>query len=475
MEHEHFDRIARAMAAGVSRRSVLRRAAGSAMTSPLGLFGISAAAAQGNSNKDKDKGKEKDKGNQGNQGAPGNSGCRGEGHPCEGNQVCCAGLACPEAKGTTPPGNARRCTAASATSVETNQTVVNANNQVCAGTAPRRTSRRCWSRTGSALARPRAIGSTWRAPTMLPSTRRSAIASRLARPKRRRCARSRCRRPTSAPSSLRRSSGPRGRRAPATNEATGGEANAGTGGVANADASGGSVTVGDIEGDDANVAIDASGGTANADASGGDNNVAIAGGGQTGDNAAQAVELSTLTLTLEGNVAPGKLATYWVDTDAGRRPAQGPALVQVEDAPADTGTIIAEARTCPIAEPQPGYDWFGQCTAPAVEMQFSLTPASGDGSLPASLATNAQGRARFGELAAGTYQLQPEGTIWCYAESDRVDENGNILVEAGLESHVWSFVCGDRAGAEGRGSGVGRRRQDGKTASRESWVVGRES
>src|SRR3954462_1823275 len=44
MEHGHFDRLARAMAAGVSRRSVLRRAAGSAMTSPLGLVGISAAA-----------------------------------------------------------------------------------------------------------------------------------------------------------------------------------------------------------------------------------------------------------------------------------------------------------------------------------------------------------------------------------------------------------------------------------------------
>ena len=69
-------------------------------------------------------------------------------------------------------------------------------------------------------------------------------------------------------------------------EASGGEANAGNGGVANADASGGSVTVGDVRGDDTNVAIDASGGTASADASGGDNNVAIAGGGQVGDEAA---------------------------------------------------------------------------------------------------------------------------------------------------------------------------------------------
>ena len=235
---------------------------------------------------------------------------------------------------------------------------------------------------------------------------------------------------------------PAGAARTATNEATGGEANAGTGGVANADASGGSVTVGNVSGDDNDIAIDASGGTASADASGGDNNVAIAGGGQVGDEATQLVELSTLSLELEGNVVPGKLTTYWVDTDIGRRPAPGAALVQVDDAPPDAGAIIAEARLCPIAQPQEGYDWFGQCTTPAVDMPFTLAPASGgDGSLPAALASNAQGRARFGELAPGAYLLQPEGTPWCYAESDRVDDNGNVLVEAGVESHVWSFVC----------------------------------
>ena len=88
MEHAHVDRIARAMAAGVSRRSMLRRAAGSAMTSPLGLFGISAAAAQGNSNKnkDKDKGKEKDKGNQGNQGGPAIADAGARGIPARGTR-----------------------------------------------------------------------------------------------------------------------------------------------------------------------------------------------------------------------------------------------------------------------------------------------------------------------------------------------------------------------------------------------------
>ena len=232
-----------------------------------------------------------------------------------------------------------------------------------------------------------------------------------------------------------------------TNVATGGEANAGTGGVANADASGGSVTVGDVRGEENNIAIDASGGTANADASGGDNNVAIAGGGQVVETAPQVVELSTLVLELEGNVVPGRQTTYWVDTDPGRRPATGPALVQVADEQADVGAIIAEAKMCSIPQPQQGYDWFGQCTSPVTGMSFSVYPESGGTTPLATLQTNAQGRARFGNLPPGTYQVKPEGAlgaegmIWCYAESDRVDANGNILVEPDVESHVWSFTC----------------------------------
>jgi hypothetical protein len=218
--------------------------------------------------------------------------------------------------------------------------------------------------------------------------------------------------------------------------------------VANADASGGAVTVGNVNGNNANVAIDASGGTASADASGGNNNVAVAGGGQVGtDAAAQTVELSKLTLELEGNVVPGRQTTYWVDTDIGRRPASGPALVQMAEETENTGAIIAEAKVCDIPQPQQGFDWFGQCTAPVTGMSFSLYPQSGASTPLATSDTNAQGRARFGNLPAGTYQLKPEGAlgsesmIWCYAESDRVDANGNIIVEADAESHVWSFTC----------------------------------
>ncbi|MBW3632282.1 MAG: hypothetical protein KY456_04550 [Chloroflexi bacterium] len=454
MEHETFDQFVRALAAGISRRSMLRRAAGSAIASPLVLVGISTTAAQGK--KDKDKGKEKDKGNQGNQGGPGGSGCRGAGHPCEGNQVCCPGLEC----GQPGPGNAMRCVAAGAGVAtgqpQANQTVVNNSNQVCAGDCAQTNQQTvAGGTTQTVLVENQElfgrlptywvdVACTYDAPLYRTVCDCIALGEpgapavhAITLPPADICAFviTEEMRPAGEPPST------------GANEAAGGEANAGTGGVANADASGGSVTVGNVEGEDNNIAIDASGGTANADASGGDDNIAIAGGGQVNGDAAQAVELSRLTLTLEGNVVPGKATTYWVETDAGRRPAPGAALVQVDESQPDAGAIIAEARICPIAQPQQGFDWFGQCTTPAVDMRFVLAPASPDGALPASLATNAQGRAHFGALAPGAYQLQPEGAIWCYAESDRVDANGNVLVEAGLESHVWSFVCGGPRGS----------------------------
>ncbi len=67
MEQQSFDRFVRKMATGVSRRSVLRRAAGSAITSPLALLGSSVALADGkDKEKNKDKDKDKNRGNAGN-------------------------------------------------------------------------------------------------------------------------------------------------------------------------------------------------------------------------------------------------------------------------------------------------------------------------------------------------------------------------------------------------------------------------
>jgi hypothetical protein len=423
MDHPDFDRLARTMTTGASRRSLLRRMAASAVASPMGFFGITAAQADGNDDKNK-KEKEKDRKDR-----SGNN-----------NDLSV---------------NAAGGTATS--SSQSTQTVVNANNQVCAGDCVQTnqqvvtmdTTQTTLAGTQEFFGTPPTywidVVCTFDAPlyrticdctghgvagappvrkiTLTPTDICAYVISEETRVVQERV------------------------RTRESGEASGGEANAGTGGVANADASGGSVTIGDVSGDENDIAIDASGGTASADASGGDNNVAIAGGGQTGDAATQLVELSTLSLELEGNVVPGKLTTYWVDTDIGRRPASGPALVQVAEASDNTGAIIAEAKMCSIPQPQQGFDWFGQCTAPVTGMSFSLYPESGAATPLATSDTNAQGRARFGNLPPGTYQLKPEGAlgsesmIWCYAESDRVDANGNIIVEADAESHVWSFTC----------------------------------
>jgi hypothetical protein len=428
MDYPDFDRLARSMTlnTGASRRSLLRRMATSALASPMGFLGIATARADGND--DKNKQKDKDRGND---------------------------------KGDNNNGGSVNASGGVATSSsQSNQTVVNANNQVCAGNCAQTNQQVVtMDTTQTTLAGSQEFFGT-------PPTYWIDVACNFDAPKYRTICDCTGRAAAGAPPVRKITLSPadicavviseetrvvqeRERTREGGGVATGGEANAGNGGVANADASGGSVTVGDVRGDDTTVAIDASGGTASADASGGANNVAIAGGGQVGSDAAvQTVELSTLQLELEGNVVPGKLTTYWVDTDRGRRPASGPALVQVAEEPDNAGAIIAEARVCPIARPQEGYDWFGQCTTPAPDMSFSLSsPNGGDGTLPGTAETNAQGRARFSELAPGAYLLQPEGTLWCYAESDRVDADGNVLVEAGLESHVWSFVCGGPGGS----------------------------
>jgi hypothetical protein len=427
MDYPDFDRLARSMTlnTGASRRSLLRRMATSALASPMGFLGIATARADGND--DKNKQKDKDRGND---------------------------------KGDNNNGGSVNASGGVATSSsQSNQTVVNANNQVCAGNCAQTNQQVVtMDTTQTTLAGSQEFFGT-------PPTYWIDVACNFDAPKYRTICDCTGRAAAGAPPVRKITLSPadicavviseetrvvqeRERTREGGGVATGGEANAGNGGVANADASGGSVTVGDVRGDDTTVAIDASGGTASADASGGDNNVAIAGGGQVGTDAAvQTVELSTLTLELEGNVVPGKLTTYWVDTDRGRRPASGPALVQVADEPDNAGAIIAEAKTCSIPQPQQGFDWFGQCTAPVTGMSFSLYPESGATTPLATSETNAQGRARFGNLPPGTYQLKPEGAlgsesmIWCYAESDRVDANGNIIVEPDVESHVWSFTC----------------------------------
>jgi hypothetical protein len=79
VDDKRFDEFVKQVSAGrEARRTFVKRALGGALAGFVALRGGRAGAQPG---------------------------CREEGHPCEGNQECCAGLECR----VTGPGNAERC------------------------------------------------------------------------------------------------------------------------------------------------------------------------------------------------------------------------------------------------------------------------------------------------------------------------------------------------------------------------------
>jgi hypothetical protein len=274
--------------------------------------------------------------------------CAGEGHPCEGNQVCCEGLIC----GATGNGSARRCgaatTAPNATVAPIPSYVVNvacthdanADQSTCLAT--------CAAPAGAAAVRSVAVAS-------------SAV-----------CA-----------------------------DVVGGDAALGTPGPAI---------------------------------------------GSTGFTSANGQ--ATLKLVLTGTVTVGGVATYWCLTDTGTVPAQGPGLVRVQDDISDsTGAVEVRVAACPIGRPAPaGYDWHGQCSQTVPGAAFVLAPADGLGA-QTNASASADGWARFGRLAPGSYQLTQTDGAWCHAESDGVDASGHVIVKAGQRTTVWIFECQSAGGS----------------------------
>jgi hypothetical protein len=53
----------------------------------------------------------------------------------------------------------------------------------------------------------------------------------------------------------------------------------------------------------------------------------------------------------------------------------------------------------------------------------------------------ADGICRFGGLPPGIYRLEQTNGDWCHAESNSVNEQGDVIVEAGALATVWIFHC----------------------------------
>ena len=107
-----------------------------------------------------------------------------------------------------------------------------------------------------------------------------------------------------------------------------------------------------------------------------------------------------------------------------------------------TGTIVIHKYACAATSYPAGYDWFGQCTSQGPGVQFALSFFDGTQFVPRSTgATGDDGILRFNRVPPGTYRLQEIGAAWCHAESDSVNAQGDVIVEAGQRANVWIFNC----------------------------------
>ncbi len=170
-------------------------------------------------------------------------------------------------------------------------------------------------------------------------------------------------------------------------------------------------------------------------------------------------------LILDGQVTTGGAATYWLKVASEIFPATGPGFFCDEPAaagPADLTAEIPDATppATPDDEPATGtltvstygctgvpadtteFDWYGACDVGG-DHRFVLAPAEDDASDLLAADTVKSGEATFTDLPPGLYDLDDIDANWCHAESDAVNAEGDVVVEAGADTTVWLFYCQD--------------------------------
>lgn len=187
------------------------------------------------------------------------------------------------------------------------------------------------------------------------------------------------------------------------------------------------------------------------------------------------------SLVLDGVAATGGAATYWLKAADAVFPATGLGLVcgdrsasdtlaatlegtaestpatssvtfetsleATQAAPPTTGAVVVSTYACTaVRADTSAYDWYGACD-PGGEHRYVLAPLEGEAAELHAAETSTTGEAAFPGLAPGTYDLDDVNGAWCHAESDGVDAEGNVVVEAGAETTVWLFYCHDGAGS----------------------------
>lgn len=170
-----------------------------------------------------------------------------------------------------------------------------------------------------------------------------------------------------------------------------------------------------------------------------------------------------ITLVLDGEVTVEGTTTFWMKAANEVFPVTAPGLgctgaatftLQVTPGSAQptpeptatevptTGELVVLVYTCAdVPEDTTDYDWFRLCNSEGGVHGLELAPVSEVAVDPVTMETDASGDATFADLEPGLYSLKPAGTTWCKAVSDNVDAEGNVIIEAGARTTVYTFVC----------------------------------
>ncbi|MEJ7839333.1 MAG: SpaA isopeptide-forming pilin-related protein, partial [Thermomicrobiales bacterium] len=127
-----------------------------------------------------------------------------------------------------------------------------------------------------------------------------------------------------------------------------------------------------------------------------------------------------------------------------------------EDVTDTTGVVLVRKFVCNIDSAPKGYDWFEECALSDQNATFALNSFNGKTGEFQEFTqgtANNDGFLRFTKLKPGTYELKEVGANWCYAESDSVDSNGDVVVKAGKVSTVFIFNCVPTKNPPNTGSG----------------------
>jgi len=107
-----------------------------------------------------------------------------------------------------------------------------------------------------------------------------------------------------------------------------------------------------------------------------------------------------------------------------------------------TGALVVHKYVCDAASYPANYDYFASCATETGGTKFAISYRQSSKFVPKTTGvTNGSGILSFGRLQPGTYQLKEVGADWCFAKSDSVDAQGNLIVKAGERSNVYIFNC----------------------------------